>query len=211
MTLQKRAAAWVAVFIASSVALAGCTTGGTDDGPRPTASGTVSQGTTLALPAATSASGPADSGPREGARGDAIVSDDLEAYLVADGDELGSIAERFGVDVSELTHSGGTSLGADELAAGDYVFFTREHGDAAPSSPALADSGARDHATGEAIVDADGVVVKYVVAEDDRGDEIGLRFGTIAKQIYYDEGDFEGRNILNWSQIHPGDVLRFEP
>ncbi|WP_291055381.1 hypothetical protein [Herbiconiux sp.] len=75
--------------------------------------------------------------------------------------------------------------------------------------PPLVDTGVREHATGQVVLDDAGQIVKYVVAEGDRGDEIGLRLGTEATQIYHDAGEFEGRNILNWGQIHPGDVLRF--
>lgn len=78
-------------------------------------------------------------------------------------------------------------------------------------SPPLADTGAREHATGQVVLDDAGQIAKYVVADGDRGDEIGLRLGTEATQIYHDAGEFEGRNILNWGQIHPGDVLRFVP
>jgi hypothetical protein len=67
----------------------------------------------------------------------------------------------------------------------------------------------REHADGEVVVDKGGAIVKYVVAEGDRGDEIGLRLGTEARQIFHDSGEFEGQNILNWGQIYPGGVLRF--
>ncbi|WP_291036590.1 hypothetical protein [Herbiconiux sp.] len=98
-----------------------------------------------------------------------------------------------------------------ELHPGEYVLFRQAGAEAAPVySPPLVATGPREHATGQVILNDDGQIVKYVVAEGDRGDEIGLRLGTSAKQIHHDAGEFEGQNILNWGQIYPGDVLRFE-
>jgi hypothetical protein len=39
----------------------------------------------------------------------------------------------------------------------------------------------------------------------------GLHHHSPSGAIYHDDGEFEGRNVLNWGQIYPGDVLRFEP
>ncbi|WP_291038563.1 LysM peptidoglycan-binding domain-containing protein [Herbiconiux sp.] len=168
----------------------------------------------LATPSAAAGFEPVDGGAREGAGGEAVLGDQerVEAYLVAKGDKLVAIAERFGVDVTELTKANGVrhDYNDGELHPGEYVLFREQGAAAGPVyRPPLVDSGVREHAAGEVVVDEGGAIVKYVVAEGDRGDEIGLRLGTEARQIFHDSGEFEGQNILNWGQIYPGDVLRF--
>jgi DNA-binding CsgD family transcriptional regulator len=196
------------------VALSGCTSAGAPPIATPTQVAPAPAPTTPTAAPLAGSDALSDRGSQPGASGDVIAEqDEIQAYLVAAGDTLTDIAARFGVSIDQLLKPNGTpySSSSTGVMPGDLVTFP-ETGQ--PYSPpiVLVDTGPREHAQGEAVLDDSGAIVKYIVAEGDRGDEIGLRFGTDAKRIYHDDGDYEGRNILNWlPTLYPGDVLRFVP
>ena len=195
------------------IALSGCTSTTQSPTPAPTPTQQAIDSTSTATPAAATGS-PSDGGGRPGATGDAIAEQgEIQAYLVAAGDTLTDIATRFGVPADQLLKQNGASYldSSKTIAPGDLVTFPATK---RPYSPpiVLADAGPRDHARGEAVTDASGTIVGYIVAEGDRGDEIGLRFGTDATHIYHDDGEYVGKNIVVWlPELHPGDALRFTP
>lgn len=168
-------------------------------------------------PAADAGSGIADLGPRPGATGQVLADGDGEitTYLPAAGDTLSAIAARFAVDANDLLRQDGTHFAetGTPVTPNDLVLFEDAPAtDSGGSTATLIDHGPREHAQGEAILDASGAVVRYVIADGDRGDEIGQRFGTDARHIYHDSGDFEGRDIRTWGPaLQPGDVVRFLP
>lgn len=208
-----RAVAAGLAVVACCALLAGCVAGGAADDVEDAVAVPSTSAALVPTPSAAVFEA-VDGGAREGAAGEVVIGDQerVEAYVVAEGDKLVAVAERFGVDVTELTKANGArhDYNDGELHVGEFVLFREQGAAAGPVyRPALVDSGVREHAAGDVVVDEGGAIVKYVVAEGDLGVEIGLRLGTEARRIFHDSGEFEGQNILDWGQIYPGEVLRF--
>ncbi|WP_066039156.1 hypothetical protein [Herbiconiux solani] len=207
----------------AATAAAGATRGSPAAGPEAGAGAGTPADASTPSPATDSGSAGqiiADLGPRPGATGQVLADGggEITTYLPATGDTLSAIAARFAVDAGDLLRQDGTHFAetGTPVTPNDLVLFEDARasgsGGSGGSAAALVDGGPREHAQGEAILDASGALIRYVIADGDRGDEIGQRFGTDARHIYHDSGDFEGRDILAWGPtLQPGDVVRFVP